>query len=349
MHGMARFATIVVGWASELASMDIRMAVLACRPFDSIHRPHHGDGAYADGGGRNGGNVALRARDIQVLAFQWIRRARVFWHSESAGLESLHRMARRAIAPVAARCELPLVRVGVAVQTTAEGQGPVEVRPFVAGIARHLGVFAQQRILGLGMVKHRADFDWGNLFPGERRVAGLARGLEGTVVGVGMTIGATLERDPLESQRLRIVCLRLVALLARNPRVRAGQGEACARVVEPRRGLPAVEGVAPRTVLTELALVGVLMTSEAVPREAEEAPVEVLHLDGRALRRGNARGVVALLARQPGMLAFQHVAGLRMVKALQGRFPANELEILSVVFGMTTRAVFLRGLGIHNG
>ena len=58
---------------------------------------------------------------------------------------------------------------------------------------------------------------------------------------------------------------------------------------------------------------------------------------------------MALLTRQPGVLAFQHVARLRVVEALQGGFPTNELEILSVVFGMAARAVFLRGLRIHHG
>lgn len=213
----------------------------------------------------------------------------------------------------------------------------------------NVGVLAQQGVFGPGVIKHCPNLDLRNLLPRDGRVAGLTSRLEGAVVGVGMTIGTSAKRDPRVTQQLRIVCLRLVTLLTRDPRVRARQREARARVIKPRHGLPVVEVMAPRAVLAELALVRVLMTGEAVPREAQEAPVEIFHLDSRALGGRNARGIVALLTRQPGVLAFQDVTCLRVVEALQGGFPTNELEILSVVFGMAARAVFLRGLGIHDG
>ena len=283
VNGMATFAVIIVRWASELASMDVGVAVRAGRPFYFIHRAHHGYGAYTHDGGRHGGNVALRAGDVQVLAFERIDGGGVLAHTEGAGLEPVHRVTRRAIAPIPARSELALMRVRVAVQATREGQGLVEVRPLMAGSARHFGVFAQQRILGLGVVKHAPDLGRRNLLPGECRVAGFARGLERAVVRIGVAIRALAERDPHKTQQLRIARLRLVTPLAKNPRVRARQREACARVVKPRHRLPVVEAMAPRAVLAKLALVRVFMTGEAVPRQAQETPVEVLHLDGRAL------------------------------------------------------------------
>ncbi len=48
------------------------------------------------------------------------------------------------------------------------------------------------------------------------------------------------------------------------------------------------------------------------------------------------------------MLAFQPVARLGVVEGLQGRFPPNQWEVLAVVLRMTARAIFLRGLGIHD-
>lgn len=55
-------------------------------------------------------------------------------------------------------------------------------------------------------------------------------------------------------------------------------------MVKVRGGLPVGERVAPRAVLGELASVRVGMAGEAVPREAQEGPVEILDLDARALR-----------------------------------------------------------------
>lgn len=122
VHGMARFAAIVVRWASELASMDVCVTVFASRPFDFIHRAHHGYGAYTHDGGRHGGNVALRAGDVQVLTFEGIGGGGVLAHTEGAGFESVHRVTRRAIAAIPARHKLALVRVRVAVQAAVEGQ-----------------------------------------------------------------------------------------------------------------------------------------------------------------------------------------------------------------------------------
>ncbi len=284
LHGMAPFAVIVVGRARKLASMDVRVTILAGRPRDLVYRVDHGYGAYPDHAARHRGNVALRAGHIQVPALEGIGGGGVLAYPKAAGFEPLHRVARRAVAAVPPRHELPLVRVRVAVLATVEGQWLAEIRPLVTGVAPNLGVLTQQRVPGSRVVKHRPELDLRNLFPGCGVVAGLTGSLERSVVRIRVAIRALAERDPRKTQQLRIARFRLVTLLAKNPRVRARQREACARVVEARRALPVVGVMAARAVLAELSLMRVLMTGEAVRREAQESPVEVFHLDRRAFR-----------------------------------------------------------------
>ncbi len=131
--------------------------------------------------------------------------------------------------------------------------------------------------------------------------------------------------------------------------MRARQRETGAGVIESRRVLPVIKGMAARAVLPQLALMRVLMTGKAVAREAQETSVKVLHFDARALAGRNTSGVVALLASQAGMFSYQNVTGFRVVEGFQGGFPTNELEVLPIVFGVATRAVFLAALGIHHG
>ncbi len=196
MHGMARFAAVVVRRAGELTPMDVRVTVLAGRPLDHKHSVHHGYGACSRCYRRHGGNVALHTGDVQVFALERIGSRGVFAHPENAGLKPVHRVTGRAVAPLAPRRELPLVRVRVAVQTTAEGQGLIEIRALVASRALHFGVLAQEWILRLGVVEYRPDLYLWNLFPGDRRVAGLTGGFERTVVRVGMAIGASAASNP---------------------------------------------------------------------------------------------------------------------------------------------------------
>lgn len=50
---------------------------------------------------------------------------------------------------------------------------------------------------------------------------------------------------------------------------------------------------------------------------------------------------MALLARDGGVLPFQHVAGLAVIEFLLGWFPANEAERFTVMFGVAARAIFV--------
>ena len=49
--------------------------------------------------------------------------------------------------------------------------------------------------------------------------------------------------------------------------------------------------------------------------------------------------VMALLAMQSGMAPDQRIAGLAVVEFVLGGGPADDVEVLAVVFGMATRAI----------
>jgi hypothetical protein len=97
--------------------------------------------------------MALRALQSGVLALQWIFCSRMFLQPELSGLESLQAVTGGALLAAHAFCELALMLIAVAIHTLLKGEGLLEIAFAMAGDAIHLLVFAQQRIVGLGMIK----------------------------------------------------------------------------------------------------------------------------------------------------------------------------------------------------
>ena len=96
--------------------------------------------------------------------------------------------------------------------------------------------------------------------------------------------------------------------------------------------------------VAQAAFVLVLMTGCALLRQPEIGAIQVLDLDGRFVRRGNMRRIVALLAAQSGMFAVQGPAGGPMIELRQWRLPADQRKVDAVMFRMTLRASLAGGI-----
>ena len=86
----------------------------------------------------------------------------------------------------------------------------------------------------------------------------------------------------------------------------------------------------------------ILVASDATGRQAEVSPVQIFDLDGRAFLRRDVRRVVALVARQAGVLAFEQISGVFVIEGLD--VPLDQREVFSVVLGVAAGA-FLAGAG----
>jgi hypothetical protein len=106
--------------------------------------------------------------------------------------------------------------------------------------------------------------------------------------------------------------------------------------------LPVVEVVTLLALRTQPSLMWILMAGSAGLGDAAEGPIQILHLDERAVARRNVLGRVAFLTFDPCVLSFQQVARLFMIKGLRVEFRNREIE--PVVVGMTLGA-FLAGAG----
>ena len=106
--------------------------------------------------------------------------------------------------------------------------------------------------------------------------------------------------------------------------------------------LPVVEVVTLLAFWAQASLMRIFVAGSAGLGDAEEGTAEVLHLDERAVACRNVLGRMAFLAFDSGVLSFQDVARLFMIKGL--RVPLDDGEIDTVVVGVTLGA-FLAGAG----
>jgi hypothetical protein len=271
LHRVADFAAVLIRRPRKLALVDVRVTILAGRQLNLVNGPGPG------------GNVALLARNLEVFLFQRVGRSRMFSHSEGRRFEAVQGMASSAVAASLAGHELPLVRVRMAVRTAVEREWPIEVTSLVAGITADGSVLTEQWVLGFGVVERRTDLGWRGLFPARGRMTNVTRRLKGAAVRVRVAVRALAERDTYVLHRLRVSWFRLVTFLARDLGMKARKGVASPRVVKARNGLPVAKAVALRAVLPEAAPMQICMTREAVPREAQKGPVEILNFNCRAL------------------------------------------------------------------
>jgi hypothetical protein len=104
--------------------------------------------------------------------------------------------------------------------------------------------------------------------------------------------------------------------------------------------LPIREVVAAQTIIPKLALVRILMARHTILRQPKVGPGQILHLDERALIGDHEIWRVTFLARKPGVLSLEFVAGLTVIKLLLGWLPMDEFEIFAVVLEVAVHALF---------
>lgn len=255
-------------------------------------------------------------------------------------------MAGGALSAVGALRELPIVRIGlVAVHALLERKRLFEVSVGVALGTIHANVLAFQRELGLGVVEALIDCLKRNLLPPARVVAGLAALREAAMMRVFVTIGALVERN---AHVLRLAVRPVgVALGALYLGMQASQRIAGLRVVKLRLTgladidrLPVHKTVALQAIRTQAAFVLILVAGNATRRQTKIGAARVLDFDRRAFLERNVRGIVALAALQPSMLAFEQVPRFLVIERLD--VPFDQREIFAIVFRVTARAFLAR-------
>lgn len=282
--------------------------------------------------------VALLAGHQRVPSSEWVLRLLVRGQGEGCGFPAVHRVAGAALAAAGAGGELPLVRVGVAVQTARVRYRLREIGGPVTAPAGYSNVLSGQRELGPQMIKllghpRRA--------PGVIAVAGRARDGEGATMRVLMAWRATGERQAGELRPLHSIARSRMALRAFDSPVRAGKLKTRGAVVEAWRGLPCREGMALRAPGAELAPVLVGVAAQALARKPEIRPAEISDDDAAPFNSGNASGRMTLPALQAPVPALERVTRLAVIEFGKIDVPANRNEALAVVFGMTADALLL--------
>lgn len=117
--------------------------------------------------------------------------------------------------------------------------------------------------------------------------------------------------------------------------MRAGQRIARLRVVEVlfvySGSLPVGGRMALHAIGSKSPLMLVFMANGASGREAHPGAIQVLGRERRTRRGGNVLRTVAGAAANAGVLAVEHVPGLRVVESLGRGLPVNHLKLHSVV------------------
>ena len=152
-----------------------------------------------------------------------------------------------------------------------------------------------------------------------------------------MALGTLIERN---AYVLRLSVWPIgVALGALHLQVQPGQRVARLGVIELTHvdRLPIDEVVAGSAILAQPPLVLILVASDASGGKAEIGSAGVFDLDRGAFLGRNVRGIMALGALQPCMLALENVPGLFVIKGFD--IPLNQWEIFTVVLGMAAGAL----------
>lgn len=109
-----------------------------------------------------------------------------------------------------------------------------------------------------------------------------------------------------------------------------------------RHRFPVVVVVALQAVLPQAALVVVFMASAAGWRYTQVGSLQILDFNDRAFALRNVLRTVTLGAGQTCVLAFQHVARLLVIEAVD--VPLDQREVLPVVIGVAAGTI-LAGTG----
>jgi len=225
-------------------------------------------------------NMALRAFEAGMAAFQRVRAFRVFLHRKFGWLEAFDRMTSRALALIGALGELAAVRIRfVTGNALVEHQRLLEIAARMTLYAFHLRMLPLQGILRLRVIEVLGE-SGSDLLPTRSCVAGLASLLEAAMVNIVVAV-RTLSEGKASVARLSIGSGGM-ALLALHLQVLSGQGVACLGVIkllDRCDGFPVGEIVALLAIRAQSSLVRILVASGAVLRNAEKGLAEILNLD----------------------------------------------------------------------
>ena len=152
-----------------------------------------------------------------------------------------------------------------------------------------------------------------------------------------MALGTLIERNA-DILRLPVRTIG-VALRALHLQVQPGQRVACLGVIELAYVdlLPIDEVVARKTILAKASLVLILMAGGTGGGKAEIGSAEIFDLDRTTFLSRNVRGIMALGALQPCMLALENVPGIFVIEGFG--IPLDQREIFTIVLGMTAGAL----------
>ena len=106
--------------------------------------------------------------------------------------------------------------------------------------------------------------------------------------------------------------------------------------------LPTFEIVALLTGRAEAAFMGILVTAAACGGETEISPAQILDFDEWAVGGRNVGRIVAFVAGQAGVLAFEQVSRFLVIEGFD--VPLDEREVLAIVLGVAACAL-LAGTG----
>ena len=282
--------------------------------------------------------MARRAGHSGVLPLQRVGHSSVFFHAESRGFPPVNRMTGAAFPLIFARRELVPVRVGrMAFGARSECHRLLEIRLRVALRASDLRVLSKQGKFSFRMIELLRRR---NLLPSARRMTRLARLRKGAVVGIVVAVRALAKCHPGESGRPTRLGGHM-ALRASDLRMRAGEREPRLGMVYLGGGFPVNEVVALQTILSELAVMYILVAGHARLRQPEKGPAQVLHLDQGTFRGLDMSRRVTLAALNSRMLSLQLVARLAVIERLEGGLPVDQRKVLAVVLRVAFRAVLL--------
>src|SRR3954469_7604824 len=172
-------------------------------------------------------------------------------------------------------------------------------------------------------------------------MAGLASLREAALVRIVMAIGAFAEWQSGETRL--VVRPRRVTLGAGDLRVHSGQRITRLRVIKLADVLPLCRVVTLLAIRPQSSVVLVLVTANAVRRNAQETPVEIANLDERTHCRGDVLRRMTAVAGDSCVLAFQRVPGLPVIEGLWVQL--DQGEVFSIMFGVAADALLARSRG----
>lgn len=284
------------------------------------------------------GDVALIALHLRMLALQRVGAGGVFLDRKSGRLEALHRVAGCALRSARPFDELSAVHVLVTVRAFLESQRFLEVGFEVAQRTFDRLVLALQRVLGFGVIKFFIHRLQRHALPAVRIVAGLATLLlKAALVRIGVAIVALAES---QKHPARLVIRSWgVALLAGHLRVQSGQRIFRPGVIELRDVFPILEVVTLLAVLSQAAIVGILVAGSASLRNPQEGFVRVPDLNAEPLVWSDMLRAVTFVTGQAGVFSEQVVAGFAVVEAGRCWRPLDNWKIHPVMLGVALGAL----------